>query len=463
MRLSLHHRIVLPTAALAVAFTVVVALVARSVTSTTLSTRIRKEVSDTARVVSRAGFAANVGILTTVKQVTGADVVTFDDDGIVATTLEPADRIAVIGRVLAGREGLRLDAETPVEAILPGAPAFHAAYMLVSDRPNTVVVLLHDSAEIAAANRAVTRTILGGAALSLMLMIVASQLVARRVTQPISRLATFADNVSSPGVHGRAPSGDDEVGRLGAAFNEMLDRLEQTQAAAVRSEKLVLAGMFAARVAHDVRNPLSSIKLQTQLLQTQAPPGSEARAMTDAMLLDIEQVEFVVANLLDLARPASLTRAPQNVNALLDGVLRQVTPQCEHRHIAIVRDLAAEVPALQLDARRFTQALLNIVVNGVEALREQGTLWVRSRLSPDHRDILIEIADDGVGLSMEAAGRLFDPFVSTKPDGVGLGLVNARSAVESHGGTITIEARQPAGTRVTITLPVTAGPGSSHG
>jgi signal transduction histidine kinase len=292
---------------------------------------------------------------------------------------------------------------------------------------------------------------------------VASQFVARRVTQPISNIARFADNVTAPGVHDRAPSGDDEVGRLGAAFNEMLDRLEQTQAAAVRSEKLVLTGLFAARVAHDVRNPLSSIKLQTQLLQTQAPPGSDARAMTDAMLLDIEQVEFVVANLLDLARPASLTLAPQDVNTLLDGVLRQVTPQCGHRHIAIVRDLSPGLPALQLDARRFTQALLNIVINAVEALRERGTLSVRSRLSPDHRAVIIEIDDDGVGLSREAAGRLFDPFVSTKPDGVGLGLVNARSAVESHGGAITLEARQPAGTRVTITLPVTAGPGGSHG
>lgn len=450
-------------AALAVAFTVVVALMARSVMSTALSGHIRRDVSDTARVVSRAGFAANLGILTTVKQVTGADVVTFDDTGIVATTLEADVSGAVVSRVLAGREGMRLDAETPVEAILPGAPTFHAAYMLVSGRPNTVVVLLHDNSEIAAANRMVTRTILGGAALSLVLMIVVSQLVARRVTQPISDIARFADNVSAPGVHGRAPSGHDEVGRLGAAFNEMLDRLEQTQAAAVRSEKLVLAGMFAARVAHDVRNPLSSIKLQTQLLQTQAAPGSDARAMTDAMLLDIEQVEFVVANLLDLARPAALTRTPQGVNALLDGVLRQVTPQCGHRHIAIVRDLSDGLPPLQLDARRFTQALLNIVINAVEALRERGTLCVRSRLSPDGRAVVIEIEDDGVGLSADAAGRLFDPFVSTKPDGVGLGLVNARSAVDSHGGTITLDPRQPAGTRATITLPLAAGPWSSHG
>ncbi len=264
-------------------------------------------------------------------------------------------------------------------------------------------------------------------------------------------------------MHGRAPSGDDEVGRLGATFNDMLDRLERTQAAAVRSEKLVLAGMFAARVAHDVRNPLSSIKLQTQLLQALAAAGSETRAMTEAMLLDIEQVEFVVANLLDLARPATLTRAPQDVNALLDGVIRQVTPQCDHRHITIVRDLAVHLPALHLDGPRMTQALLNVVVNAVEALREQGTLWVRSRLSTDQRAVIIEVDDDGVGLSHPADGRVFDPFVSTKPDGVGLGLVNARSAVESHGGTIRLDARQPAGTRATIHLPVVVTSGESHG
>jgi signal transduction histidine kinase len=463
VRLRLHHRIVLIMAALAVAFTAVVALVARSVTTGTLSRHFQRDVSDTARVVSRAGFAANAGILTTVKQVTGAEVVTFDDRGLLVTTLEPGVREAVVGRVMAGFAGLQLNTESPVEVLLPGAPPFHAAYMRVRDRPNTTVVLLLDNSEIEAANRAVTRAILGGAAASLVLMIIASQFVARRVTQPISRLAAFADNVSAPGIQGRAPSGDDEVGRLGAAFNEMLDRLEHSQATAVRSEKLVLAGMFAARVAHDVRNPLSSMKLQTQLLQAQSAPGSEARAMTDAMLLDIEQVEFVVANLLELARPAQLLRTRQDVNAILDGVIRQVKPQCDHRHITIVRELAGTLPALHLDAPRFTQALLNVVVNATEALREHGTLWVRSRLSPDGGDVIVDVDDDGVGLSDPTGGRLFDPFVSTKPDGVGLGLVNAKSAVESHGGTIRLEARHPAGTRATITLPVAAPPVDSNG
>jgi signal transduction histidine kinase len=121
------------------------------------------------------------------------------------------------------------------------------------------------------------------------------------------------------------------------------------------------------------------------------------------------------------------------------------------------------LPSLPLDARRFTQALLNVVVNAVEALRERGQLWVRSRLSPDGREIIIEIDDNGVGLAPDTGGRLFDPFVSTKPDGVGLGLVNARSAIESHGGTLTLVARKPAGARATVTLPLTGDPGHSHG
>lgn len=455
MRFRLHHRIVLPFGLAALVATALVAWVAFDVTSTALAAHIRQDVVSATDVVSRNGVALSPAIVTAVKQVAGADVVTFGPDGVLVTTLTGPDQKVLVDRIIRGAEGLgiRADASTVVE--LPGEPSIYAAYRLVDGQPGTVVALLHENTEVERANQMLMRTIVGAAAISLLLMILVSEVVARRVTAPITRLAAFAQHVSTSQTRGRAESGTDEVGRLGAAFNDMLERLDQAQTAVLKSEKLSLAGLFAAGVAHDVRNPLSSIKMQTQLLNASLAPGSDAREMTEAMLQDIRQVEFVVKGLLDVARPGDIQRVPCRLNEVLAGVIRQVTPQCRHRHIKVESNLAPEIPEMPLDADRLTQALLNVVINATEALREGGTLSVSSRLDGAGTSVIVEVDDDGVGLDDRAAGRVFDPFVTTKPGGVGLGLVNARAAVEAHGGTIALVSRIPAGTRATISLPVT--------
>src|SRR5207244_3905521 len=101
----------------------------------------------------------------------------------------------------------------------------------------------------------------------------------------------------------RARAGDDDIGRLAGAFNDMLDRLATSREALVRSEKLAVAGLLAARVAHDIRSPLSSIKMQTQLIAAQLPENADQLALADAVLEDIDQVEAIIRDLLELARP----------------------------------------------------------------------------------------------------------------------------------------------------------------
>lgn len=452
--MRLHHRIVLPFAAVAVVATVAVAWVAFNVTSTMLVAHIRMDVVSGVAFVSRGGAALTPGVLTAVRQVTGAEAVTFGPGGLVVTTLDREQQKALIDRVIAGAAGLALRDGVPTVVELDGQPSSFAAYSAVEGPPGVIVALVHANTEIDRVNRLLMRTILGAATLSLLFMIVVSQFVARRVTAPIVRLAAFAQDVSTSETRGRAESGPDEVGRLGAAFNEMLERLDQAQKAVVKSEKLGLAGLFAARVAHDVRNPLSSIKIQTQLLNAGLADDSEARESTEAILQGVQQVEFVVKGLLDLARPGQIDRVRCRLNDVLSRVIRQVSPQCRHRHISVSAHLADDIPAMQLDAERLTQAVLNVVVNATEALREGGTLTVASRLSRDGKSAVVDVDDDGVGLDDRAAERAFDPFVTTKPGGVGLGLVNARATVESHGGTIALVPRTPSGTRATITLPV---------
>ncbi len=137
-------------------------------------------------------------------------------------------------------------------------------------------------------------------------------------------------------------------------------------------------------------------------------------------------------------------------------------PQCRHRHITIERRLATDIPQMPIDTDRLTHALLNVVLNATDALREGGTLTVTSaRSGTGHVEVIVD--DDGVGIDAAAAARVFDPFVTTKPGGVGLGLVNAKAAIESHGGTIALAPRQQSGTRATIRLPLVPSVAATNG
>lgn len=453
VRLGLHYRLVIPFVLVALAGTAAAAFAALWIASRTLEERVSGQLRQTAAVVARRDFAVNRAILRNVHEITGAHVLTFTTDGrVLAGTLDDPARADLVARVVAAGLARPTTADGPAEVTRMdcGAPCA-VAYAPVSGRPGTLIAVVAESSELIEGTRAVTRTILVAAVLSVIAMMLASQLVARRVTAPLAALSTFARGLSAEGPHARAVVTDDEVGRLAAAFNDMLDRVEQSQAAVVRSEKLALAGLLAARVAHDIRNPLSSIKLQAQLLQAGDVTADQGEVL-GAILHDIVQVESVIDDLLELARPGALRRQPAQVNDVIEEALAQMRAQLTYRKIAVLVDTDDALPRLSLDVARLKQALLNVLVNAGEALTTGGTIRVRSHRAGDA--VVIDVQDDGPGLDPALLERAFDPFVSTKRDGVGLGLVNARAVVESHGGRIVLERCEPHGTRARITLPL---------
>jgi signal transduction histidine kinase len=243
----------------------------------------------------------------------------------------------------------------------------------------------------------------------------------------------------------------------------MLDRLEVSRDALLRSEKLAVAGLLAARVAHDVRNPLSAVKLQTQMLHD-GLRDPEQRSLAAAALRDIEEVERVVRDLLELARPGALARQLSRIEEVVAETLAQLSPGLEHRKIVPVTELAGDLPRVDLDRGRFKLALSNVILNAADAMPTGGRISVSARAVDGGAGVELEVCDDGIGVDPAAAERVFDPFYSTKTEGVGLGLVNARAVVRSHGGRIGLSPRKPRGTCVTIWLPAApAGRGAQGG
>ena len=453
--LRLQHRIVIPFVAVAVVTTAAAAYVAVSTLSRTLSSRVDEQSRNAAALVSQSDFALNPQILASIKRIVGMDVITFSSDGhVIASTVDPA-RTALLSAVTGSDAALTVarssadSVQVPVTCDVPCRVTYHR----VTGRPGTLVAVVADTSPLLTATRSITQIVLLTAIVSVLIMIVVSQLVARRVTKPLSTLVAFTQKVGSGDTVSRAPAGEDEVGRLGAAFNTMLDRLERSQAALVQSEKLGLAGLLAARVAHDIRNPLSSIKMQTQLLQSRTRGDLDNQAMTTAVLADIQTVEHVVRDLLELARPGDLRLKPSRIDELVKDLLMRLDAQFRYRKIDTEIVMAGDLPPVPLDADRFGQALLNVVLNAADAMPSGGLLRVSGRRS-NPSTIELEVCDDGVGIDPAILPHVFDPFVSSKRDGVGLGLVNAKAVVESHGGRIEIAARAPRGTRVIIALPV---------
>jgi len=256
-RLRLHHRIVIPFALIALLAMSSTAYVALSTALGALETRVQMQMLNAAALVSQSDFALNPAILQSVKAIAGADVVTFNGRGqVLASTLPPPESRAIVaalgdttaredasGVTTAGATLRRIQCDQPCDV----------AYRRVPSRPDTIVAVVTTSGELRAATRAVTRAILIAAFLSLLGMIVVSQVVARRVTAPIDDLVLFTRGVDAGDARRRAPAGDDEIGGLGHAFNDMLDRLDRSQDALVRSEKLGLAGLLVSRTTSAIR------------------------------------------------------------------------------------------------------------------------------------------------------------------------------------------------------------------
>ncbi len=222
---------------------------------------------------------------------------------------------------------------------------------------------------------------------------------------------------------------------------------------------------FAALVgglAHEIRNPLSTIRLNMELLAEDfenTDPDSptmqrdrRAKAKIDLVRQECDRLQKLLGDFLDFARQESLTLEPGSLNAEIEQLLDFFSIRAKEAGVEIVRYLDPELPAVRLDRETFRSAVLNLLLNAVQAMDGTGgQLVVRTR--PAGLGVLLELIDTGPGMDAETLGKVFGAFYTTKQGGSGLGLPTSRKIVEAHGGTIDVESAPGRGTKVTIWLP----------
>lgn len=219
----------------------------------------------------------------------------------------------------------------------------------------------------------------------------------------------------------------------------------------LQTEKLEAVESLAAGVAHEVRNPLSSIKGYATYFGSKFSPDSEDSRSAGIMASEVERLNRVISELVDLARPYEIKPRPTDLNELVDRSLRLVAPDAEHNKVEIVFKPHPNLPKAHVDPDRITQTLLNMHLNAIQAMPEGGTLTVGT--TPGHKRLAVEIADTGPGMEKKELGKIFDPYYTTKADGSGLGLSIVRKVVEAHDGNVNAISAPGDGTRFIIKLP----------
>lgn len=284
---------------------------------------------------------------------------------------------------------------------------------------------------------------------------IAISIYARRVLAPLTRVTERAEVVARGDLTPREiVATNDEIGELATTFEGMVAAIQRARSELVNAERLAAIGKMAAHVTHEIRNPLSSIGLNLELLEEEVAmrDDKEPAQLVGAIRAEVERLSKIAEQYLSIARRPKPSLERERVEDLVQELLTFVRPELERGNVTHRVNVDADLPDALLDESLFRQALLNLVRNAREAMSKGGDLVINLRTAKDG-GIDLSIEDAGSGVPEELRASIFDPFFTTKQRGTGLGLAVTRDVIEAHGGTIRCEGREGGGTRFAIHLP----------
>jgi signal transduction histidine kinase len=429
-------------------------------TAAAAADRAREEIRGRMRAVARTLREAPVSdpsrrILVQMKYLSGADFLLVRADGSRTTTLD-ADPHAILppeGQAHADWRELGLDARVNVSQTY-----LCSGIRLNPPRQNDVVYVLYPEALwVDSQRQAVWPSLVVGGSVglaSIVLGVLTGGRLVRRVQELERRTRRIAGGDFSPLP---LPRRDDELTDLARSINDMAEQLARLQEAVRTSERLRLLGQVSAGLAHQLRNGVTGARLAVQLYRQEAEDWAADRGSPpephalEVALRQLTLVENHLKRFLDLGRGEPPRFASCSVSALVEEVLTLLGPQSRHTGVTLQWTAPPEPLTVRGDAGQLQQALLNIVGNALEAAGPGGSVTIQAQRAGD--ECRVEVTDTGPGLSAEIAGRLFEPFVTGKPEGVGLGLAVAQQILAAHQGRLAWS-RQEERTVFRLELPI---------
>jgi two-component system, NtrC family, sensor histidine kinase HydH len=289
-----------------------------------------------------------------------------------------------------------------------------------------------------------------------------------RLSLPIQDAAGKLNEIVGP-ITFSSQSGLDEIEivlhKIAEQIGAVLERLEESRREALRAEQLAAVGQMAAGIAHELRNPLMAMKILVQAASEESPPVLAGRDLS-VLEEEITRLERSTETFLDFARPPEIERRTFDLRTLINQTLDLVSVRAQRQGVQLRCELLSErALPIQADMGQIRQVLLNLVLNAVDAVPHGGSVWLEiepteddSRIGSPRPGLTLRVCDTGPGLPTALGTRIFEPFVGTKPSGIGLGLSICKRIVESHGGRIKAENRSTGGAVFTVWLPLIAAP-----
>jgi signal transduction histidine kinase len=286
--------------------------------------------------------------------------------------------------------------------------------------------------------------------------------LAHRIIAPVRTLTRGAARLAA-GHWGEVVVVDskDEIGQLARTLNAMslqlresLEEIRSTQESLLRAEKLSALGTLSAGLAHEIKNPSTSLKM---ILQAIAQDPGDRRTLEEdlqVMLKEVDHMDQILTRFLEFARPSPLFQGWHTIQEVVEEAMKLLSLPLSKRAVRVHKEIAEDLPSLWIDASKIKQAFVNLFLNALQAMPLGGDLKVRMRGAGNEiPGVIIEVEDTGEGVSPELASSIFDPFVTTREAGTGLGLSVVYSIVAEHGGRVDQISERGRGALFRIFLP----------
>jgi signal transduction histidine kinase len=271
-----------------------------------------------------------------------------------------------------------------------------------------------------------------------------------RLIRPILQLKNSVDGMVGSGkVKSIAVQSNDEIGELSHAFNQMLNRLDNAIEEQERMCRLAATGELAATLAHEIKNPLNAIGGAANYIGKHTK-GSLVQEFVSIITSEVSRINNLTSTLLSFSKTTEPNPEPTDLNKLVREALNLLSKESPDMQVTLQEDLAADLPLVDCDYNQIKQVVINLLINGLDAVDEHGIITVRTWHRKDKTFLAVQ--DNGRGISAEIIQNIFNPFFTTKTRGTGLGLAISKKIIREHGGDLSVESTPGKGSTFTIVL-----------
>ena len=223
---------------------------------------------------------------------------------------------------------------------------------------------------------------------------------------------------------------------------------------ATQTEKLTALGRMAAGIAHEINNPLAGVLLYSSNMIKKVPKGDALEEGLQIIIDETIRCRKIIQELLEFSKGSDPAKAPTDINETINKALNILENEFLLKRIKLAKNLASDLPDVMADGSQFEQVFVNLLINAVQAVPEEGTVQVKSCLTDQRSCISVEVSDNGPGISRKEQSKIFEPFFSTKSNGTGLGLSVSYGIVRNHQGNISVQSQPGEGTRFIVRVPI---------